>query len=133
MKGKLVIVVCFVSMLLIIKTSSCLFLLFCQGDERETRRCGVSVVSASHYRQLYQNVFAFHVSEDIVYLIVAAATIALIIGVYTASLVITLGAYRLQWLIFSLLQRDSTPRFVGPSVSPSVHPSVRHTLLFWRI
>ena len=30
--------------------------------------------------------------------------------------------------------RDSTPRFVGPSVrryvGPSVHPSVRHTLLF---
>ena len=29
--------------------------------------------------------------------------------------------------------RDSTPRFVGPSVRPSVGPSVRHTLLFRRL
>ena len=37
---------------------------------------------------------------------------------------------------FSQVLHDSTPRFVGPSirrsVRPSVHLSVRHTLLFWR-
>ena len=37
-------------------------------------------------------------------------------------------------LLFSRVLRDSTPRFVGPSVRPSVRPSVgpsvRHTLLF---
>ena len=37
-------------------------------------------------------------------------------------------------LVFSRVLRDSTPRFVGPSVRrsvrPSVGPSVRHTLLF---
>ena len=37
-------------------------------------------------------------------------------------------------MIFSRVLRDSTPRFVGPSVGPSVRPSagpsVRHTLLF---
>ena len=36
--------------------------------------------------------------------------------------------------VFSRVLRDSTPRFVGPSVRPlvrlSVRPSVRHTLLF---
>merc|ERR1712142_282785 len=31
---------------------------------------------------------------------------------------------------FSRVLRDSSPRFVGPSVSPSVGPSIRHTLLF---
>ena len=37
-----------------------------------------------------------------------------------------------SWLasLFSRVLRDSTPRFVGPSVGPSVRPSVRHTLLF---
>ena len=33
------------------------------------------------------------------------------------------------WYIFSRVLRDSTPRFVGPSVGPSVHPSV--TLYFF--
>ena len=33
--------------------------------------------------------------------------------------------------LFSRVLRDSTPRFVGPSVRPSVRWSVRHTLLFW--
>ena len=39
-----------------------------------------------------------------------------------------------QLSIFSRVLRDSTPRFVGPSVGPMVRPSVRrsvrHTLLF---
>ena len=43
----------------------------------------------------------------------------------------------LFWLLFSRVLRDSTPRFVGPSVRPSVGPSVRrsvrHTLLLCTI
>ena len=34
--------------------------------------------------------------------------------------------------LFSRVLRNSTPRFVGPSVGPSVRPSVSHTLLFRR-
>ena len=33
----------------------------------------------------------------------------------------------ISFLIFSRVLRDSTTRFVGPSVGPSVRPSVRHT------
>ena len=32
--------------------------------------------------------------------------------------------------IFSRVLRDSTPRYVGPSVGPSVRPSVRHFIFF---
>ena len=46
----------------------------------------------------------------------------------------TLPMLKLPYTIFSRMLRDSTPRFVGPSVRPSVRrsvgPSVRHTLLF---
>ena len=35
------------------------------------------------------------------------------------------------FVFFSRVLRDSTPRFVGPSVGPSVRRSIRHTLLFW--
>ena len=42
-----------------------------------------------------------------------------------------------HYSFFSRVLRDSTPRFVGPSVRPlvcpSVGPSVRHTLLFQRL
>ena len=42
--------------------------------------------------------------------------------------------HRKRDTFFSRVLRDSTPRFVGPSVrpsvGPSVGPSVRHTLLF---
>ena len=31
---------------------------------------------------------------------------------------------------FSRVLRDSIPRFIGPSVRPSVSQSIRHTLLF---
>ena len=33
--------------------------------------------------------------------------------------------------LFSRVLRDSTPRFVGPSLGPLVRWSVHHTLLFW--
>ena len=47
-----------------------------------------------------------------------------------SGLVLFLFLFRFLLFLFSPVLRDSTPRFVSPSVGPSVRPSVHHTLLF---
>jgi hypothetical protein len=63
--------------------------------------CEVVVKAASHYRQLYSNLFSHHLEDDAVYLLVASGVIAAVIWLYSGSLLLTVATAAL--IAFSLL------------------------------